>query len=130
MHDVGVQQRDRAGAGAQQAAAVLEFLDASLDEAEGVGLVRVPPVAVRDEARAQQVDALDRRVPPVPGNFRRHKLMPTANAPGDPLGTGPTAVTSQIAAVGQVGSVRPVCRQVGSDVCSVASPSTAAPAVA
>jgi hypothetical protein len=47
VHDVGIQQGDGAGARAQQAAAVLEFLDTGLDEPEGVSLVRVPPVAVR-----------------------------------------------------------------------------------
>ena len=70
VHHIGIQQRDGASAGAQQAAAVLELLDPGLDEPEGVGLVRVPAVAVRQVPGAQQVDAVDRRVPPVPSNLR------------------------------------------------------------
>ena len=77
MHDVGIQQRYGAWTSAKQRSAVIEFLDARLDQAEGIGLVRVPPVPVRDEPRAQQIDAVDRCVLPVPSNFGCHSFMPT-----------------------------------------------------
>ncbi len=77
VHHVGIQERDGAGARAQQPAAVLELLDAGLDEPQGVRLMRMAPVPVRQVPGAQKVDPVDRRVPPVPGDLRCHNAIPT-----------------------------------------------------
>ena len=81
MDDFRVQQGHRPPPGPQQAPAMLELLDALLDQGDRVRLVRVLRIAVRDVRGPQQVHARNPGVPPVPRLLHRPSRARTPRHP-------------------------------------------------
>jgi hypothetical protein len=96
VHSVRIHQDNLAWPGAHSDALMVELLDASVDEGDHVGLVRVPAVPLPDETRPQEIHPGQARVLPVPRHLLAHAADVTSRLPhGDSLpwhpGPGGTA---------------------------------------